>query len=80
MKYTPKDIIIKYGKKYVGGYSFKTDKVWYVPQKKLAKRYTAVQANKFIAIHVNRKGEFLAENIKIVKISLEEKLSEKLNN
>lgn len=61
-------VIIQYKKKFVGGYSLKTNKVWFVPQKEQANIFTSVKAGEFIAKHVNSGRGFESENITLLLV------------
>lgn len=62
-----KNVIIKYGDdgSYVGGFSYKLQKIWFTKKHESVKRFTIVSANRFITDHVG-KGSFEAEFITLV--------------
>lgn len=57
--------ILMYEDKYVGGFSFKTQKVWFTRRIELAKKFTLVDANRFITDHIDTE-RFMPEGITIL--------------
>lgn len=67
MGYIRNDIILGYGDLFIGGYSLKTGKVYYVPRDR-AKTFNHTTAMKFIAMYVCEKSRCDLAKILIIKV------------
>ena len=66
-----KEWVIQHKHKFVGGFSLKTGRVYYVPQIQQAQKFTAVKANQFISYHCNCNQGMETEFTKLVRLKRE---------